>query len=332
MQLQRAGVLRGVDLADPVPRDGEILVAVRACGVCRTDLHLFDGELEIPHPPVIPGHQIVGRVLDRGAPVGVEEPLEIGERVGVPWLGWTCGRCEYCLTGRENLCDRARFTGRDIDGGFAQLAVADERYCFRLPDGYEDVEVAPLLCAGLIGYRALRLTGDAQIVGLYGFGASAHIVAQLARFQGRTVYAFTRPGDSAAQDFARGLGAAWAGDSTQLPPEQLQAAIIFASVGELVPAALRAARKGASVVCAAIHMSEIPSFPYEILWGERLVRSVANLTRADALELLELAPRAGVRTQTRAYALDDAGRALEDLRAGRLQGAAVIDIAVNLDL
>ena len=329
MQLERAGVLRPVDLADPAPGEGEILLEVHACGVCRTDLHLLDGELEIPHPPVIPGHQIVGTVLDRGVPVDVEEPLQVGERVGVPWLGWTCERCQYCLTGRENLCDQARFTGRDIDGGFAQLAVADERYCFRLPDGYEDVELAPLLCAGLIGYRALRLAGEAQILGLYGFGASAHIVAQLARFQGRTVYAFTRPGDSATQDFARGLGAAWAGDSTQLAPEQLQAAIIFASAGELVPAALRATRKGASVVCAAIHMSDIPSFPYEILWGERLVRSVANLTRADALELLELAPRAGVRTQTRSYALDDAERALADLRAGRLQGAAVIDIAAR---
>ncbi|MGH2833278.1 MAG: zinc-dependent alcohol dehydrogenase family protein [Solirubrobacteraceae bacterium] len=327
MQLERAGVLRLVNLPDPEPRKGEILVRVHACGVCRTDLHLLDGELEIPHPPVIPGHQIVGSVLDRGPANGVQEPLQIGERVGIPWLGWTCGRCEYCRSGQENLCDRARFTGRDIDGGFAQLAVADERYCFRLPDDHDDIQVAPLLCAGLIGYRALRLAGDAQIVGLYGFGAAAHIVAQIARFQGRAVYAFTRPGDTVTQDFARGLGVAWAGDSTELPPEQLGAAIIFASAGELIPAALRASRKGASIVCAGIHMSQIPSFPYEILWGERLVRSVANLTRADALEFLQLAPRAGVHTQTRTYALDQAEHALEDLRAGRFQGAAVIDVA-----
>jgi propanol-preferring alcohol dehydrogenase len=327
MQLQRAGVLRPVDLPDPIPSEGQVLVRVQACGLCRTDLHLLDGELEIPNPPVVPGHQIVGRVIDRGDPVAVSEPLQIGERVGVPWLGWTCGRCRFCRGGRENLCDQARFTGRDIDGGFAELALADERYCFRLPDGYDDIHIAPLLCAGLIGYRALRLAGDAQHVGLYGFGASAHIVAQLAHFQGRTVYAFTRPGDHATQDFAREVGAAWAGDSTAPAPQELEAAIIFASAGELIPVALRASAKGASIVCAGIHMSEIPSFPYEILWGERILRSVANLTRSDAQELLELAPRAGVRTETHRYRLGDAERALDDLRAGRFQGAAVIDVS-----
>jgi propanol-preferring alcohol dehydrogenase len=326
MRLWQPGVLRVVDLPEPVAADGQLLVRVHACGVCRTDLHLLDGELEIPNPPIVPGHQIVGTVVGRGGEATVDEPLEIGERVGIPWLGWTCGQCLYCRSGRENLCDRARFTGRDIDGGFAEFTIADERYCFRIPDNYEDVQAAPLLCAGLIGYRALRFVGDANRVGLYGFGASAHIVAQLARFEGRRVFAFTRPADVAAQDFARRLGAVWAGDSSQHPPEQLEAAIIFASAGELIPAVLQASAKGASIVCAGIHMSEIPSFPYELLWGERSVRSVANLTRADALEMLELAPRARVVTEVNRYRLEDGPRALDDLRAGRFTGAAVIQM------
>ena len=264
----------------------------------------------------------------RGA--GASETLEAGTRVGIPWLGWTCGRCRYCLSGRENLCEIARFTGRDIDGGFAEWTIADERYCFALPDGYTDLQVAPLLCAGLIGYRALGMTGDSERLGLYGFGSSAHIIAQVARFQGRRVFAFTRPGDEAGQASARELGAEWAGDSLTPPPEELDAAILFASAGELVPGALRALAKGGTVVCAGIHMSDIPSFPYDILWGERTVRSVANLTRQDAGEFLALAPQVPVRTDVHPYALSDAGRALEDLRAGRFQGTAVINIGAAL--
>ena len=336
IQIERPGVLRSAELAEPEPGPGELLVQVHACGVCRTDLHLLDGEVDIPNPPIVPGHQIVGTVLRRGeerAPTvdaasdPQVEPIAVGSRVGIPWLGWTCGHCRYCRSGRENLCDTARFTGRDIDGGYAELTVADERYCFPLPDGFSDLHVAPLLCAGLIGYRALAMAGEAERIGFYGFGSSAHIHAQVARFQGRRVFAFTRPGDERTQAFARGLGAEWAGSSLEAPPEELDAAIIFASAGELVPAALRALAKGGRVVCAGIHMSEIPSFPYEILWGERSIRSVANLTRRDAVEFLELAPRIPVHTDVRTYPLADTGRALEDLRSGVLEGSAVVEIA-----
>jgi propanol-preferring alcohol dehydrogenase len=326
MQIERPGALRAVELPEPQPGPDQLLVRVHACGVCRTDLHLLDGEVEIPRPPIVPGHQIVGTVIGRGEGAGAGETLEAGTRVGIPWLGWTCGRCRYCLSGRENLCDIACFTGRDIDGGFAEWTIADARYCFALPDGYTDLQVAPLLCAGLIGYRALGMTGDSERLGLYGFGSSAHIIAQVARFQGRRVFAFTRPGDQAGQASARELGAEWAGDSLTPPPEELDAAILFASVGELVPCALRALAKGGTVVCAGIHMSDIPSFPYDILWGERTVRSVANLTRRDANQFLALAPQVPVRTDVHPYALSDAGRALEDLRAGRFQGAAVINV------
>jgi propanol-preferring alcohol dehydrogenase len=326
MRIERPGVLRAVELAEPEPGAGEILVQVNACGVCRTDLHLLDGEVEIPRLPIVPGHQIVGTVIARGRQTDANEPLELGARVGIPWLGWTCGQCHYCLTGRENLCDLARFTGRDIDGGFAQLTLADERFCFALPDGFSDLQAAPLLCAGLIGYRALSMTGEAERVGLYGFGSSAHIIAQVARFQGRRVFAFTRPGDESTQAFALKLGAEWAGDSLAQPPQELDAAIIFASAGELVPVALRAVAKGGTVVCAGIHMSDIPAFPYDLLWGERTVGSVANLTRADAREFLDLAPRVPVHTDVHPYALADAASALEDLRVGRFQGSAVIDL------
>jgi alcohol dehydrogenase, propanol-preferring len=330
MQIERPGALRAVELPEPQPGPDQLLVQVHACGVCRTDLHLLDGEVEIPRPPIVPGHQIVGTVIGRGEDARASETLEAGTRVGIPWLGWTCGRCRYCLSGRENLCEIARFTGRDIDGGFAEWTIADERYCFALPDGYTDLQVAPLLCAGLIGYRALGMTGDSERLGLYGFGSSAHIIAQVARFQGRRVFAFTRPGDDAGQASARELGAEWAGDSLTPPPEELDAAILFASVGELVPRALRALAKGGTVVCAGIHMSAIPSFPYDILWGERTVRSVANLTRQDASEFLALAPQVPVRTNVHPYALSDAGRALDDLRAGRFQGAAVINVGAAL--
>jgi propanol-preferring alcohol dehydrogenase len=326
MQIERPGLLHSAELADPEPEANQLLVQVHACGVCRTDLHLLDGDVDIPRPPIVPGHQIVGTVIGRGEGAGDVEPLPTGARVGIPWLGWTCGHCRYCRSGRENLCESARFTGRDIDGGFAERTTADARYCFAIPDGYSDLQAAPLLCAGLIGYRALEMTGDAQRLGLYGFGSSAHIIAQVALFQGRQVFAFTRPGDEAGQASARELGAEWAGDSLTPPPEELDAAIIFASAGELVPAALRAVGKGGTVVCAGIHMSDIPGFPYAILWGERTVRSVANLTRTDAVEFLTLAPRIPVRTEVHPYALADTGRALEDLRAGRFQGAAVIDI------
>jgi len=309
----RAGVV-----GDPVPGPGQVLVRVRACGVCRTDLHLRDGELSAGHLPLILGHQIVGTVEG-----GDGEP---GARVGIPWLGWTCGECRYCRGGRENLCERARFTGRDIDGGYAELTVADAAYAFPLPDGLGDRHAAPLLCAGLIGHRALRLAGDAASVGLYGFGASAHLVCQVAVHEGRRVFAFTRAGDDAAQALARSLGAEWAGDSAQAPPEPLDAALIFAPAGALVPLALRAVAPGGTVVCAGIHMSDIPGFPYAELWEERVLRSVANLTRADAHEFLALAPRAGLRTTVTPYPLDAAERALADLRAGRLTGAAVLEV------
>jgi alcohol dehydrogenase, propanol-preferring len=315
--------LRATDLPDPRPGAGQVLIRVRACGVCRTDLHVIDGELPDPKLPLIVGHQIVGTAIELGTGV---EGVALGERVGVPWLGWTCGTCRFCTSARENLCERARFTGYHVDGGYAELAVADARFCFALPASYDDLEAAPLLCAGLIGYRALRLAGDAKRIGLYGFGASAHIVAQIARHQGRRVFAFTRTGDASGQAFARELGAAWAGGSDQVPPEPLDAAIIFAAAGELVPGALRAVERGGTVVCAGIHMSDIPAFPYEILWGERVVRSVANLTRADGRELLALAPAAGVRTRVQAFALEAAGEALAALRAGRIEGAAVLRV------
>jgi propanol-preferring alcohol dehydrogenase len=321
MQIDRIGVLSRSERDIPRPGPGQVLGRVHACGVCRTDLHLLDGEVDIPRPPIIPGHQVVATVTETGE--GVQTPAT-GTRIGVPWLGWTCGECRYCRSGRENLCERARFTGRDIDGGYAEWVVADARYAFALPEGYSDLQVAPLLCAGLIGHRALRLAGDAERIGLYGFGASAHIIAQVARHEGRTVFAFTREGDEATQAFARELGAAWAGSSAATPPEPLDAAIIFAAAGELVPAALRATARGGTVVCAGIHMSDIPSFPYDILWEERTLRSVANLTRADAGDFLALAPRVPVRTEVHPYALADAARALEDLRGGRFNGAAVL--------
>jgi alcohol dehydrogenase, propanol-preferring len=303
--------VRATALPDPEPGPDQVLLRVGACGVCRTDLHLRDAEIETTKLPVVLGHQIVGRTPE-------------GERVGVPWLAWADGTCAYCTSGRENLCPRARFTGRDVDGGYAELTVADRRFCLRLPDDLSDQEVAPLLCGGLIGYRALRFTGDAGRLGLYGFGSSAHIICQVAAFQGREVYAFTRPGDERGQRFARTLGAAWAGGSDGAPPEQLDAAIIFASAGELVPQALRVLAPGGTVVCAGIHMSAIPSFPYELLWGERSVRSVANLTRRDGEEFLALAPRVPVRTTVTTYELERAEDALNDLRAGRFEGSAVI--------
>jgi alcohol dehydrogenase, propanol-preferring len=300
-----------------------MLIRVHACAVCRTDLHVVDADLTQPKLPLIPGHEIVGQVAALGA--GVER-FSVGDRVGVPWLGWTCGECAFCRAGRENLCAQARFTGYQIDGGYGEFTVADQRFCFSIPGGYSDIEAAPLLCAGLIGHRALRLAGEARKIGLYGFGAAAHIIAQVASWEGRTIYAFTSPGDSEAQSFARGLGAVWAGGSDQAPPDLLDAAIIFAPVGPLVPAALRAVERGGTVVCAGIHMSPIPSFPYEILWGERMVRSVANLTRRDGEEFLELAPKMPVRTRPLPYVLEQANEALDDLRAGRLQGAAVLTI------
>ena len=316
--------LRRREMDRPDAGEGELLLRVLACGVCRTDLHIIDGELPDPKLPLIPGHQIVGEVVSVGAG---GERFEPGDRVGVPWLGWTCGECAFCVSGRENLCDRARFTGYEIDGGYADYAVADARFCFPIPEGFPNVQAAPLLCAGLIGYRSLVMTGDAERLGLYGFGAAAHIIAQVAVHQGRRVFAFTREGDTEGQRFARDLGAEWAGASDQLPPERLDAAIIFAPVGSLVPQALRAVEKGGTVVCAGIHMSEIPAFPYEILWGERVVRSVANLTRADGEEFMRLAPRHGVRTEVQEYALVDANRALDDLRSGQVRGSAVLAIA-----
>ncbi|HTQ75899.1 MAG TPA: zinc-dependent alcohol dehydrogenase family protein [Burkholderiales bacterium] len=309
------------EVAAPEPGAGEVLLEVRACGVCRTDLHIADGELAGGRLPIVPGHEIVGTVAARGE--GAKR-FATGARVGVPWLGWSCGECGHCRAGRENLCDRARFTGFDRDGGYAEYAIADERFCFALPEAYGDVEAAPLLCAGLIGYRALAMAGDARRVGIYGFGAAAHIVAQVAAWQGRELYAFTRPGDADAQAFARKLGCRWAGGSDGPAPEELDAALLFAPVGALVPLALAATRKGGSVVCAGIHMSDIPSFPYSLLWGERSVRSVANLTRRDGEEFLRLAPLARVRTEVRRYALGEANAALADLRRGALNGAAVL--------
>lgn len=315
--------LLAADVELPAPAAGQVLVAVHACGVCRTDLHVADGELPQPSLPLTLGHEVVGHVLARG--VGAER-FALGSRVGVPWLGWTCGRCLLCQRGRENLCPAARFTGYTLDGGYAEQLLVDERYCFPLPDGLSDVAAAPLLCAGLIGYRSLRFAGDAERLGLYGFGAAAHIVAQLAVFQGRRVYAFVRPGDVAARRFAEHLGACWVGDSSEQPPDPLDAAILYAPVGALVPAALRAVAPGGSVICAGIHMSDIPSFAYAELWGERQLRSVANLTRQDAEEFLPLAVRARVKTSTVEYDLLDANRALADLREGRFQGAAVLRV------
>jgi propanol-preferring alcohol dehydrogenase len=313
--------LRRIALAVPTPGPDQVLIRVHACAVCRTDLHVIDGDLTEPKLPLIPGHEIVGTVAALGQ--GVDR-LAVGDRVGVPWLGWTCGQCAFCRSGRENLCAQARFTGYQIDGGYGEFAVADQRYCFHIPPGYSDIEAAPLLCAGLIGYRSLRMAGEGRRLGLYGFGAAAHIIAQVARWQGREVYAFTSPGDTDAQTFARELGAVWAGGSDQAPPVLLDAAIIFAPVGPLVPAALRAVERGGTIVCAGIHMSPIPGFPYDLLWGERVVRSVANLTRRDGEEFLDLAPKVPVKTRPLPYALEQANRALDDLRAGRLQGAAVL--------
>jgi alcohol dehydrogenase, propanol-preferring len=313
--------LRAAAVPAPVPGAGQVLLRVRACAVCRTDLHVVDGELPNPALPLVPGHEIVGTVAAVGPHV---ERWTAGDRVGVPWLGWTCGTCAFCRAQQENLCDHARFTGYQLDGGYAEFAVADARFCFAIPPGFDDLQAAPLLCAGLIGYRALMMAGDAGRIGLYGFGAAAHIVAQVARYQGRQVFAFTRPGDTAAQQFARDMGAEWAGDANQRPPEPLDAALLFAPVGALVPAALHAVRKGGIVVCGGIHMSDIPSFPYALLWGERVVRSVANLTRRDGEEFLQLAPRVPVRTAVETYPLERANEALAALREGRLQGAAVL--------
>ncbi len=322
MVLERPGEpLVAAERPRPEPGPGQVLLRVLACGVCRTDLHVADGELPDPKLPLVLGHEIVGEVAALGAGV---EGLAAGDRIGVPWLGWTCGECAFCASGRENLCGRARFTGYRLDGGYAEFAVADRRFCFPLPAGYSDAEAAPLLCAGLIGYRALTLAGEARRLGLYGFGAAAHILAQIARNQGREVFAFTRPGDAEGQAFARRLGATWAGGSDERPPEELDAALIFAPVGPLVPAALAAVARGGTVVCAGIHMSEIPAFAYELLWGERLLRSVANLTRADGEALLALAPRVPVRTTVETFPLADANRALERLRRGEVRGAAVL--------
>jgi alcohol dehydrogenase, propanol-preferring len=322
--LERQGEpLRPAELPDPRPGAGQVLLSVAACGVCRTDVHIVDGDLSKSKLPLVPGHQIVGRVVEAGEGADRFPP---GERVGVPWLGWTCGECRYCTSGRENLCDRARFTGYDVDGGFAELAVAEQRFCFRLPEGYSDEQAAPLLCAGLIGYRSLRLLGDAERVGFYGFGAAAHILCQVAVHQGRRVFAFTREGDAETRAFARELGAEWAGSSDNPPPEELDGAIVFAPVGSLMVAALRASAKGARIVSAGIHMSDIPAFPYELLWGERTLGSVANLTRRDGEELLELAPRVPVRTEVEVHPLAEANAALDSIRSGRLRGAAVLRI------
>lgn len=319
--------LRLAELPTPSPGPGQLLLRVAACAVCRTDLHVVDGDLPAAKRPIVPGHEIVGTVVAAGP--GAAPGVGAGARVGVPWLGWTCGSCEACRAGRENLCAGARFTGYQLDGGFAEYALADARYCFPIPEGYPDLQAAPLLCAGLIGWRSLVAAGEAPRLGLYGFGAAAHIVVQVARWQGRRCFAFTKDGDTEGQTFARELGAVWAGGSGEAPPEPLDAAIIFAPVGSLVPAALRAVRPGGTVVCAGIHMSDIPAFPYAILWGERTVRSVANLTRRDGEEFLAVAPRVPVRTEVRAYPLERANEALDDLRAGRLRGAAVLDLAAS---
>jgi alcohol dehydrogenase, propanol-preferring len=322
MLFEKAGQpLRKAELPMPRPGPGQVLICVRACAVCRTDLHVVDGELAQPKLPLVPGHEIVGTVEKKGE--GAER-FEIGDRVGIPWLGWTCGECSYCLWGRENLCDKAGFTGYTIDGGYADYTVADQRFCFPIPDCYHDAEAAPLLCAGLIGYRSLVKAGDGKCLGIYGFGAAAHIVAQVARYQNREIYAFTRPGDNEAAKFALELGAVWAGGSNELPPTKLDAAIIFAPAGELVPQALRAVGKGGIVVCGGIHMSDIPSFPYEILWEERSICSVANLTLRDGEEFLALAPRVPVRTEVQTFPLAEANEALDQLRSGKIQGAAVL--------
>ena len=324
MLFEKAGQpLRKAELPMPKPGPGQVLIRVRACAVCRTDLHVVDGELTQPKLPLIPGHEIVGTVEEKGE--GAER-YEIGDRVGIPWLGWTCGECSYCLWGRENLCDRARFTGYTIDGGYADYTVADQRFCFPIPDSYGDAEAAPLLCAGLIGYRSLVKAGDGKRLGIYGFGAAAHIVAQVARYQNREIYGFTRPGDREAQKFAETLGAVWAGGSNELPPVKLDAAIIFAPVGELGPQALLAVGKGGIVVCGGIHMSDVPSFPYAILWEERSLCSVANLTRQDGEEFFALAPRVPVRTEVQTFPLEEANQTLARLRAGKIQGAAVLTV------
>jgi alcohol dehydrogenase, propanol-preferring len=309
------------DLPVPRPGPGQLLVKVAACAVCRTDLHVVDGELPNPKLPLIPGHEVVGRVEEVGA--GVDN-FRFGDRVGIPWLGWTCGECDYCLSALENLCERARFTGYTIDGGYAEFTVADSRFAFLIPDAFDDVSAAPLLCAGLIGYRSLRKAGDAKRLGIYGFGAAAHIVAQVARYEGRDVFAFTRPDDTAAQEFARNLGAHWAGGSDETPPQELDAAIIFAPIGALVPAALRVLKRGGKVVCGGIHMSDIPAFPYRDLWLERTICSVANLTRRDGEEFLALAPQIPIRTETQTFPLEQANEALDALRSGKVRGAAVL--------
>jgi propanol-preferring alcohol dehydrogenase len=313
--------LREVERPAPVPGEGEVLLRVAACAVCRTDLHVVDGDLTHPKLPLVPGHEIVGTIVETGP--GASR-FGVGARVGVPWLGWTCGLCSYCRSGRENLCDRARFTGYDVDGGYAEMTTADERFCFALPDEMSDTQAAPLLCAGLIGYRSYAMAGDGARLGFYGFGAAAHILAQVATYEGREVYAFTREGDAEGQAFAREMGAVWAGGSPERPPEELDAAIVFAPAGGLVVEALRSVRKGGTVVCAGIHMSEIPAFPYELLWGERVVRSVANLTRRDGEEFLAIAPKVPVRTEVERYPLRSANDALSALRDGRVRGAAVL--------
>lgn len=322
MVLKKPGEpLEESDLPVPQPGPGEVLVRIRACAVCRTDLHVADGELTQPKLPLVLGHEIVGEVVESGPGADHHAP---GQRVGIPWLGWSCGECIFCRSDRENLCGKARFTGYTIDGGYAEYTVADERYCFPLPESYSNIEAAPLLCAGLIGYRSLLKAGDAERLGIYGFGAAGHIVAQVAVHQGRQVYAFTRPGDDSGQQFARDLGATWAGPSDQLPPEKLEAALIFAPVGDLVPQALEALARGGTVVCGGIHMSDIPSFPYQLLWGERKIVSVANLTRRDAKEFLELAPQVPVKTEVQTFPLTRSNEAMAQLKSGRIQGAAVL--------
>ena len=315
--------LQETDLPVPKPGAGQVLVQVRACAVCRTDLHVADGELTNPKLPLVLGHEIVGQVLEKGE--GVEH-FSIGDRVGIPWLGWSCGECLFCRSDRENLCDKALFTGYTIDGGYAEYTLADHRYCFPISDSYSDVAAAPLLCAGLIGYRSLVKAGEAVRLGIYGFGAAGHIVTQVAIYQKRQIYAFTRPGDDKTQQLARRLGARWAGGSDQLPPEELEAALLFAPVGALIPQALKAVAKGGRVVCGGIHMSDIPSFPYHLLWGEREIASVANLTRRDAQEFLELAPLVPVQTQVKTFPLAESNQALSQLRSGKIQGAAVLVI------
>ena len=324
MVFDRAGdPLRLVDLAEPTPEPGQVRIRVHACGVCRTDLHVLDGEFGRPRLPLVLGHQIVGTVDSVADGV---EGVAIGDRIGVPWLGWTCGECEFCTSGRENLCERGRFTGYDIDGVYAEVAVADARFCLPVPDGFDDLQAAPLLCAGLIGYRAYRMAGDARRIGIHGFGGAAHILAQVAVSEGREIYAFTRPGDRATQRFARDLGATWTGSSDDDPPAPLDAAILFAGAGELVPRALGAVVRGGSVICAEIHMSDIPAIPYDLLWGERVLRSVANLTRRDGSEFLALASRVPVRTHVRAFPLEDANEAVAALRSGALEGSAVLQV------